>query len=49
MNVTEGGLAPPAELHQQLLAGWKTAMAQKIVEQATEAVTRRYRFQEKSR
>ena len=49
MNGTQGGLAPPAELHQQLLAGWKTAMAQKIVAQATEAVVRRYRFEEKSR
>ena len=49
MNGTQGGLAPPAELHQQLLAGWKAATAQKIVEQATETVTQRYRFEERSR
>ena len=48
MNQIQGGLAPPAVLHAQLLAGWQAARAQKAVEQATEAVKQRYRFQEKS-
>ena len=49
LNGTQGGLAPPALLHEQLLAGWKGAMAQKVVQQSTEVVARRYRFEEKSR
>ncbi len=49
MNGVQGGLAPPPQLHEQLLAGWRLASAQKIVEQATEAVAERYRFEEKSR
>ena len=49
LNGIQGGLAAPAVLHEQLLAGWKAARAQKVVEQATEVVARRYRFEEKSR
>ena len=49
MNGIQGGLAAPAVLHEQLLGGFQAARAQKVVEQATEAVTRRYRFEEKSR
>jgi hypothetical protein len=49
LNGIQGGLAAPAALHEQLLAGWKATMAQKAVEQATQVVTRRYRFEEKSR
>jgi hypothetical protein len=49
MNAIQGGLAAPALLHEQLLAGWKASQAQKVVEQAVASVTRRYRFQEKSR
>ena len=49
LNGTQGGLAAPAVLHEQLLAGFQAAKAQKVVEQATEAVIRRYRFEEKSR
>ncbi|MEI9941019.1 MAG: peptidylprolyl isomerase [Pseudomonadota bacterium] len=49
LNGIQGGLAPPAVLHEQLLAGWKSTVAQKAVEQATEVVMRRYRFEEKSR
>jgi hypothetical protein len=49
MNGTQGGLAPPALLHEQLLAGWKAEQAQKVVEQATQIVMQHYRFEEKSR
>jgi len=49
MNGTQGGLAAPAVLHEQLLAGFQATRAQKVVEQATEVVTRRYRFEQKSR
>jgi hypothetical protein len=49
MNGIQGGLAAPAALHEQLLAGWRASMAQKIVTQATEGLTRRYRFEEKAR
>ena len=49
MNGIQGGLAAPAVLHEQLLGGFQAARAQKVLEQATEAVTRRYRFEEKSR
>lgn len=49
LNGIQGGLAPPAELHQQLLGGFQAARAQKVVEQATEVVARRYRFEEKTR
>ncbi|HEX2674415.1 MAG TPA: peptidylprolyl isomerase [Polyangiaceae bacterium] len=49
LNGTQGGLAAPALLHQQLLAGWKGMQAQQVVEQATQAVMQRYRFEEASR
>ena len=49
LNGTQGGLAAPDVLHEQLSAGWKATQAQKIVDQATEAVTRRYRFEDKAR
>jgi hypothetical protein len=49
LNGIQGGLAAPELLHAQLLAGWKSSKAQKVVEQAAEAATRRYRFEEKSR
>ena len=49
MNGIQGGLAPPALLHEQLLAGWKGSQAQKVMAQAAASVTRRYRFEEKSR
>jgi parvulin-like peptidyl-prolyl isomerase len=49
LNGIQGGLAAPALLHEQLLAGWKGAMAQQAVEQATAVVTRRYHFEEKFR
>jgi len=45
----QGGLAPLAVLHQQLLAGFQAALGQKALEQATQAVVRRYHFEEKSR
>ena len=46
---TQGGLAPSALLHEQLRAGFQVALGQQALEQATEAITRRYRFEEKSR
>ena len=49
LNGIQGGLAPPAVLHEQLLAGFQASQAQKTVEQATEVVARRYRFEDKSR
>jgi len=49
MNAIQGGLPAPATLHEQLLAGWKVAAAQKIVDQATQRVVQRYHFEEKSR
>ena len=49
LNGTQGGLAAPDVLQEQLLAGWKASQAQKIVDQATDAVTRRYRFEDKAR
>ncbi|HET7541350.1 MAG TPA: peptidylprolyl isomerase, partial [Polyangiaceae bacterium] len=48
LNGIQGGLAPPALLHEQLLAGWRMARSQQIVEQATQALTHRYRFEDKS-
>jgi hypothetical protein len=45
----QGGLPPPAALHQQVLAGFQTAMEQKALDQATQVIVRRYRFEEKSR
>lgn len=49
LNGIQGGLAAPALLHEQLLAGWKGTRAQKAVEQATQLILQRYRFEEKSR
>lgn len=49
MNAVSGGLAPPALLHEQLLAGWNGAEAQKLVEQATQALVKRYRIEDKTR
>jgi hypothetical protein len=49
LNQIQGGLAPPAQLHEQLLGGFRAAQAQKVVERATEVVKQRYRFEEKSR
>jgi peptidyl-prolyl cis-trans isomerase C len=49
LNGTQGGLAAPAVLREQLLAGWKASMGQKIMEQAAGAVTRRYRIEDKTR
>ena len=49
LNQIQGGLPAPAVLHAQLLAGWKAARAQHALEQATQAVAARYRFEEKSR
>jgi hypothetical protein len=46
LNGIQGGLAAPTLLREQLLAGWKGAMVQKGVEQATETIMRRYRFEE---
>jgi hypothetical protein len=48
LNGTQGGLAPPALLHEQLLAGWKAEQAQKVVAKATQLVVQRYRFEETS-
>ena len=45
----KGGLAAPAVLHEQLRAGFQAAMGQKALEQATQAIAGRYRFEEKSR
>jgi PPIC-type PPIASE domain len=44
-----GGLAPPALLHEQLLAGWNAAEAQKIVDRATQGILKRYRIEDKTR
>jgi hypothetical protein len=49
LNGIQGGLAEPAVLREQLLAGFRANMAQKLVTQATEVLTQRYRFEEKSR
>ena len=49
LNGTQGGLAPPALLHEQLRAGWKAMQAQQVVDQATQVVMRRYHFEEKAR
>jgi hypothetical protein len=45
----QGGLAAPAVLHEQLRAGFQAEMAQKALEQASQVIARRYRFEEKSR
>ncbi|MES1186480.1 MAG: peptidylprolyl isomerase [Myxococcales bacterium] len=48
LNGTQGGLAAPELLHEQLRAGWKARKAQQILERATQDVARRYRFKEAS-
>lgn len=49
LNGTQGGLAPPELLHEQLRAGWKASMAQQVLDRATQLVARHYRFKEDSR
>jgi len=49
LNGTQGGLAPAPVLHEQLLAGWKQAEGQRVIEKATEAIVKRYRIEDKSR
>jgi hypothetical protein len=49
LNGTQGGLAAPELLREQLRAGWKARRAQQILERATQVVARRYRFKEDSR
>jgi len=49
LSEVRGGLAAPALLHEQLAAGWKASMAEKILQQAVQAVAQRYRFEDKSR
>jgi hypothetical protein len=44
-----GGLPEPALLRERLVAGWKGAMAQEALAQATRAVAERYHFEEKPR
>jgi hypothetical protein len=45
----QGGLPPPEELHARLVAGWKGAMQQKAMAEATRAIAERYRFEETSK
>jgi hypothetical protein len=45
----QGGLAAPALLHQQLLAGFQAAKRQEALERVSQEIARRYRFEEKSR
>ncbi|HEX2657042.1 MAG TPA: peptidylprolyl isomerase, partial [Polyangia bacterium] len=47
LNRVQGGLAPPAQLHEQLRAGFQAALAQQALEKATQAIARRYRFEDK--
>jgi len=49
LNQIQGGLAEPSLLREQLRAGFQAMMAQRALEQATEAVVRRYHFEERSR
>jgi hypothetical protein len=49
LNGTQGGLAAPELLHEQLRAGWKARRAQQILERATQVIAQRYRFKEDSR
>jgi len=49
LNGIQGGLAAPALLHEQLRAGFQAVQAQKVVAQATQLITQRYRFEEKAR
>jgi hypothetical protein len=45
----QGGLPPPDELHARLVAGWKGAMQQKAMTEATRAIVDRYRFEDTPR
>jgi hypothetical protein len=45
----QGGLPEPEELHARLVAGWKGAMAQKALAEATRAIAARYHFEERPR
>lgn len=45
----QGGLAAPAVLHEQLVAGFQAAARQKALERASQEIARRYRFEEKPR
>lgn len=49
LDAKTGGLAPPAVLHAQLLAGFQAMQAQKVVEQASQNLLQRYRFEDTSR
>jgi hypothetical protein len=42
----EGGLPEPEVLRARLVAGWKGALAQKAIAQATRAITESYRFED---
>ena len=44
----QGGLPEPEVLRARLVAGWKGALAQKAIAQATRAITESYRFEEKA-
>jgi hypothetical protein len=45
----QGGLPPPEELHARLVLGWKGAMQQRAMAEATRAIAERYRFEETSK
>lgn len=49
LNAIQGGLAPPAVLHEQLRAGFQASRAQQLLEEATQRITKRYRFEDRSR
>jgi len=44
----QGGLPAPEELRARLVAGWKGALAQKAIAEATRAIVESYRFEEKA-
>jgi peptidyl-prolyl cis-trans isomerase C len=45
----QGGLPEPQELHARLVAGWKGAVEQKAMAEATRVIAERYRFEEKAK
>ena len=45
VNAVEGGLPPADELRQRLNADWSLAEQQRAVDEAVQAIVRRYRFQ----
>lgn len=45
----QGGLPPSEVLHQQLLAGFQAELLRQALEQETQVITRRYRFEEGAR